>query len=246
MASIATGSGSAELNSLRQLRDRFLRRSEIGYDFFERLHYDYYAFSPEVCRAMAGDPDLVDDIATYYVRPLTASLNLAHDRLLGGRGPAALGARFADGIAPTLRDAPAETVADAIRILTGAGTADQPRLPQTPVAATSPFVQWALVDTIVLYLTAVGDFRAGLAPARIGARLARRIDRWGARLPITPVWSELSDYDCRQELAFLAGGLLRSPGARRHFARRLLAEHADLPRLPHQLHDTGFTFEEAA
>jgi hypothetical protein len=102
------------------------------------------------------------------------------------------------------------------------------------------------VDTIVLYLTAVGEYRAGVAPARIGAGLARRLDRWGARLPITAVWSELSDYDCRQELAFLADTLLPSRSARRHFARRLQAKHADLLRLPRLLGETGYTFEEAA
>jgi hypothetical protein len=246
VASIATGSRSAELTALRQLRDGFLRRSEVGHDFFARLHYDYYGFSPEVCRAMAGRPELVEDIATYYVRPLLASLELARARLLDGCGPASLGERFAAGIAPALRDAPPETVADAIRILTRAGTAATPSLPATPPGAASPFVRWALVDTIVLYLTAVHEYGTSVAPARIGARMARRLDRWAARLPITDIWSELSDYDCERELAFLAATLLRSSAARRDFGRRLRAEHAARPSLPRLLRDAGYVVEEAA
>ena len=33
-----------------------LRRSEVGFDFFEHLHYDYYSFSPQVVAMMQGDP----------------------------------------------------------------------------------------------------------------------------------------------------------------------------------------------
>ena len=247
VASIATGSHSGELNRLRQVRDGFLRRSEIGYDFFDRLHYDYYAFSPEVVRAMAADEALVDDIRTYYVRPLTAMLSLARDRLIAGAGPAAIGERFVETLVPELREAPGPVVADAIRILEGDGHPATPRLPRTPAhAASSPHVQWALVDTIAMYLRAVRELAGGCPPERIGHGLTRRLDSWSARMPITGVWRELSDYDCRQELGWLAESLLRSRGARRRFARRLQEEHGDRPGLSALLDEAGYTWEKAA
>jgi hypothetical protein len=230
------------------VRERLLRRSAVGYDFFERLHYDYYAFSPEVARAMAGEPRLLDDIATYYVGPLTASLTLAHDRLVRGVSPRVLADRLIAGIAPALRDAPADIMAEALRVLTArderAGDGGASSLPRAPAEAMrSAFVRWALMDPVAMYLTAVSEQRQEVGAAQLGTRMAGRLDRWASRLPITPVWDGLSDDDCRHELEFLAEILLRSPGARRRFARRLASESGDPTRCSRLLCDARFISE---
>ena len=227
VASISTGSYSTELNTLRQIRDRFLRRSEIGYDFFEHLHYDYYAFSPEVCRAMAGDPQLVSDIAAYYVRPLTAFLTLAYARLVEGVSARALGKQFVTDIPLQLRETTPDAVERAIETITAAAAPElaTPRLPTTPTyAVQSQYVRWALIDTITIYLEAIVQHKRGASPDRIGAAIACRLDRWASNLPITQVWAELSDYAFAEELAFLDSCLLpisrRSPAIRRPAAER--------------------------
>src|SRR5262249_22612319 len=84
VASVAIGSQSIEVDALRRIRDGLLRTSTIGFSFFEHLHHDYYAFSPELVRMMGGNQELVDQVATYVVRPLVLSLHLIYDRLVLG------------------------------------------------------------------------------------------------------------------------------------------------------------------
>jgi hypothetical protein len=71
IASIATGSAySEDVLTLRSVRDQVLRKSDIGFDFFQHLFHDYYGFSPQVCKLMARSPDLQERIRLYFVGPL--------------------------------------------------------------------------------------------------------------------------------------------------------------------------------
>ena len=75
VASVSSGSPySTEVNRLRVFRDHFLRRGRVGHDFFDRLHYDYYAFSPEVLRAMSHSKVLHRVVRDDLVNPLLAGL----------------------------------------------------------------------------------------------------------------------------------------------------------------------------
>ena len=250
VASIASGSPySAEVNALRQLRDRFLRGSEVGFDFFDRLHYDYYNFSPEVCRWMSGSGELRQLVELYFVKPLTLCLGLIHDYTLGGCDTEELGARFEAGLqaAPQLLVLGPEELRQVRALLAGDWSAqgiwaDLGQLLNERAAASEP-VRWALLATIGMYVDALEWRLQGLGTTELGERLARSIDQWGAQLPLTEVWGRLSQYALAEELGFLRRALLPRPAARRQFAQRLLDHAGGDPRFTRALDQTGFLLE---
>jgi hypothetical protein len=228
VASIVSGSPySAEVSALRRVRDQFLRRSSIGSDFFGRLHYDYYAFSPQVCRLMAESKETRRLIEMYFVRPLVICLNLICDRALETCTAPELGARFLSAVekAPCLAVLSREEaleVLDLIRGRPGKALPD-PRLAELieQRGRTSEYVRWALIEPLEFFVEALLWRLEECSAEEIGTRLAHAIDRWGARLPITGVWNDLSNRAFREELRFLNTTLLRNPGARTRFAQRL-------------------------
>lgn len=71
IASLASGSPmSPQVQALRAVRDHFVRKTEAGFAFFERFFHDYYAFSPQVCTIMAGQPKLTKPLMEGYIVPL--------------------------------------------------------------------------------------------------------------------------------------------------------------------------------
>jgi hypothetical protein len=243
VASIATGSVySAEVNALRQVRDSFLRRSEIGFSFFDWLFEDYYAFSPQVCRLMAISAPLRERIDREFVRPLTMILTLIHDSTLCEVEPVELGRRFESGLATMLQLSGMSRVqvVEALRVLQavriGAALSD-PALTELSEllnahAFSSPPVRWALMDTVEIYANALLWYLDGEASEEIGRRLSARIDSWAAQMPLTGIWRSLAIYEIRQELIFLKRCLLRNDDARRQFGERLLEHFPDDRRLP--------------
>jgi len=236
VASVASGSAfSSEVNALRDVRDRFLRRSEIGFDFFDRLHDDYYRFSPQVCRMMAKDERLRQFIASFFVRPLAAMLDLIHRYTAMNQSAEEIGAAFAAlmeqraDLGAALDEAQKQLAA-----LRGS-TEDMPWQPLAELlrdrALPSDTVRWALIEVLLMFADAVEWSRAGMEPPEIGRRLALAIDAWGTRMPLTPVWPTLSRYTLARELDFLKRALLRTPGAREVIARRLVETFGSDPRI---------------
>jgi hypothetical protein len=233
VASIATGSPySEEVNALRLVRDRTLRNSDIGYDFFQRLWDDYYAFSPEVCRLMARSPNLLVRVRLCFVGPLSRILRLAYDHATAGSSGERLGRAFEDGVAESeLASLRNEDLHDAEVLLGCVQDADSPMSPLLAefaaylgeTARRSPFVRWALVEPIVIYVRALRWRLERVPTAELGDRLARALEDWGARLPLTDAWHGLSDVGLLRELEFLKRVLLPSAAARARLARRLLA-----------------------
>src|SRR4029079_6934325 len=96
VATVASGSAiSVEVALLRAVRDGLLRKSEVGYAFFETLHHDYYSFSPQVCTLMAGRPGLPAFVLDGFVRPLVYVLGLIVEYVLHGATAKTLAGRFA-------------------------------------------------------------------------------------------------------------------------------------------------------
>src|SRR5215203_1115325 len=96
VASVASGSPlSEEVAALRSVRDNLLRKSEIGFSFFESLHHAYYGISPQVCTLMAQHPSLRPLILEGFVRPLVSTLRLVERYALGSGGVERLGEQFA-------------------------------------------------------------------------------------------------------------------------------------------------------
>jgi hypothetical protein len=240
VASVATGSPyGADVSELRRVRDESLRGSEVGFDFFERLHYDYYGFSPQVVRMMERAPELRGRVSDAFVVPLTRCLQLLRFYTEQRPDARALGERFQAGLgaSPELVALSAREVTVALALLRGAdGHAAGLPAELAPLAellrdraSRSAYVRWALLDTIEIYLEGVGRRLDGDPPAQLGHWLARRFDDWGAELPLTDVWQRLSEYAIGEELAFLRVRLLPAPRARARFARRLKAHLADRP-----------------
>jgi hypothetical protein len=258
VASVATGSPySADVNALREVRDATLRWSEVGFDFFERLHYDYYSFSPQVVQMMAGDSDLRGQISADFVVPLTRCLKLLHYYARQHPDAAGLGLRFEEELAasPELAALSREHVALALAVMRGHGTgpaalpdklAQLARLLHGKVSE-SAFIRWALLDTTEIYLTAAAARLDGAASDEIGRLLAERFADWGPRLPLTDVWQRLSIQAIGDELRFLRRQLLPAPWARTRFAWRL-REHlasrpADRPAIDALLESNGYCLE---
>jgi hypothetical protein len=232
VASVATGSAySGEVNALRRVRDEALRRSEVGFDFFEHLHYDYYSVSPQVVAMMEGDQELRERIAAALVVPLTQCLKLLCFHRDAQPGAAGLGERFLEQLAdcPELHSLSPEQVALALDTVRRPGAAT-PALPGAlePLArllraraSASSFIRWGILDPIEMYLAAVGWRPDDIGSNEIGARLAAAFAHWGVRLPLTDVWQRLSNHTIAEELRFLCGWLLPTSQARADFARRL-------------------------
>lgn len=227
VATIATGSPySAEVNALRQVRDTFLRRSEVGYSFFEHLHYDYYGFSPEVRRMMAITPELKKLIEVWFVRPLTAALGLICAWSLDGCDAGEIGARFEKSAAES-EFAPPE-----LRLFSDMlqGRCEVPPLNETfdriagllkERAQPSPYIHWGLIRPTCMYLEACLWRSEGMSSAAIGARLVDAFDEWASEMPLTEAWHELPRYSLNEELAFLHRALLKTPASRLRFGNRL-------------------------
>lgn len=233
VASVATGSPYSDvINELRTLRDQSLRRLEVGFDFFEHLHYDYYSFSPEVCRLMEGSRDLRKLIASLFVVPLARFLQLFRYYAQDAPNAADLGSRFEAELAgaPELAVLSNDDLARAASALDRAG----PTLDGWPPevlglakvlrgqASESPFIRWGLLDPIEIYLAAIAWHLDGVDAEEIGRRLASRLAEWGGGIPLTDVWFRLSRYAISEELRFLGGSLLPSAAARSRFAERLI------------------------
>ncbi len=237
VASVATGSGySSDVNRLRSVRDRSLRWAEVGFDFFEHLHHDYYAFSPQVVQMMEGARELRDEIATVFVVPLTRGLELLRYYADADPTAAQVGLHVVDSVAATaeLAGMSADHVAVALATL----RAPNGELLDVPDAlgqvvqvlhaqvVHSDFLRWGIVDAIEIYLEAVQGRLAGDDVEAIGRRVIERYDRWTAQLPLTDVWLRLSTYAMTEELTFLAEFLMPQLSSRQMFADRL-AEHLD-------------------
>ena len=232
VASIATGSGySSDVNRLRSVRDQSLRWAEVGFDFFEHLHYDYYAFSPRVVQMMEGARELREEIASVFVIPLTRGLELI--RYYASEDPAAtaIGQRVVDSIdsTPELAGMTAEHVEVALATLR-APSGEQLELPEQlgqllevlhHHVLQSDFLRWGILDTIEIYLEAVERRLHGEDTEAIGRQVIARYDEWAAEFPLTNVWTRLSTYAMTEELGFLAEFLMPRRASRERFAVRL-------------------------
>lgn len=255
VATIASGSGySAEVNALRQIRDRHLRRSDVGFDFFDQLHREYYTFSPQVCGMMGGSPELTNLIRVYFVRPLTLCLDLVQAHTIRRVDPEELAAQFETGLSacPDLLALSADDLRQALDVLSsnclefnnGATELEERARALSELlrarAGTSPSVKWALIETIEIYIKALMLRLEGTSNIEMGEFLAREFDAWAPNMPLTAVWQTLSMYATSQELAFLNNVLLRNEQTRFQFGRRLISHMPENEKLARVLVDAGF------
>ena len=250
IASIATGSAYSEnVIALRAVRDGVLRKSDVGFDFFQHLFHDYYGFSPQVCKLMASSPELRERIRLYFVGPLAQCLRLLQRYNFDQIDPDKLGWEFEYGVrASELASLPLEVIDEALALL---------HMVETPGAAvpsslaefggvldegarSSPYVRWALLEPIQIYARSLRLRLRGASPAELGIRLAEEFDNWAVRLPLTEAWKTLSNYALANELAFLKRTLLSKPAPQIEVGRRLAEIYASDSRRLATLQEAGF------
>lgn len=234
VASVSSGSPlSDEVAALRRVRDGFLRKSEIGFAFFETLHRDYYAFSPQVCTLLARHPSTLRPLVLEgFVRPLVSILGAIEEFGLRGGGAAALGERF------VAEHEDRREAADRLEMLERgrqvlAGHADaltDEQLALTELvspALSSEHLLWAIIEPVQMYESALSSYLAGFSSEEVGMQLDRDLDAWAARIPLDPVWATLTRTELDEELSILENTLLRTAGTRSLFRARLDDRYGD-------------------
>ena len=230
VASVSSGSPlSAEVQELRALREQLLRRSEVGFAFFDDLHYAYYGFSPQMVSVMAADLELREVVLEGFVRPLIRMLQLVRDLCIEELDAPELGRRFRDRFAgaETARADEAMVRAGGMLTSTSPAASDAERQVAELLATralTDPHVRWALVEPVLAYHELLSGPRDGESDAALGARLVAFVDSWAGELPLSPQWGSLATEQVADELDMLESTLLRSAVARRRFLDRLAAE----------------------
>lgn len=238
IASISTGSAySREVNFLRKVRDRFLRSTEVGEEFFNHLFYDYYSFSPEICRMMAKDSNLTSLIRDIFVGPFVCMLNVL---LAYSDKPfdfEFLGQEYKDNFLKicdsentdfsalakckkVLKDY--EINKNEISEVISDFESDDLVTILKRKAASSIFIRWAMLDMMFIFFETYELYASGATPEEYGKFLAQSFESWAPKIPITPIWKNLSTYSFREELKLLDQTILKTPRAKNNFAISLL------------------------
>jgi len=194
------------------VRDQLLRRGRLGEDFFERLHYDYYSFSPEVVRLMGRSRSTHQFVRDSFVFPLLAGLELI-SACVTSKGDL-------EAIADVL-DCESERVlaVTEFNLPDAATRGELARIAE--IALSSPYVRWALLDVMALWMN-VAPRLAQSPKSTIGSVARDAVCSWAGRLPLSPLWDELTPSQvvaCLREL----DDLLWDYHSRSAFAKRLCA-----------------------
>ncbi len=245
VASISSGSHhSTEVNQLRFLRDRILRRSEVGDDFFNRLHYDYYAFSPEVCSLMGNNSELSDMIKSFFVTPLVYTLELlAYYMNNKGKDLVKFLIHQMDIISEkkefdlTLLN----PMDDYLKFLLGENSVKKNEfsLPDWLIgtegmdelfnylnkeALGSEVIKWALIDSLFIWVKCCSVIKRGVNEKEFEMEVYDSISRWISGLPVTEVWSNFSRIETELELSTLSNYIFSKEG-KTGFGERLMKSY---------------------
>lgn len=235
IASVASQSPmSEEVRALRAVRDRFVRKTEVGFAFFQNLFHDYYAFSPQISTMMARQPALSSLVLEGFVRPLLITLRVLQAHAFETLTAAQLGRRFiayhadrskAENTLALINRA--RRVADGGTMAAGGMTAGLTELLRGK-AWPSEHVQWALVAPVAMYRDALNAYLNGDPPYRIGQSLRRAFTDWAVEMPLDHAWASLSVQQLERELTLFETRLLRSTRAKTRFRRRLAERFGDI------------------
>jgi hypothetical protein len=235
IATVASKSfSSSQVRFLRSVRDHFVRSTEVGYAFFQKFFYDYYAFSPQVCTIMAANPGIPQHLLEGYINPLLDFWKIMIERSGNNFSDAELGAAFIRHHAD--RDAAQERLEALRRTVAywlqdesdGAGAPPELLKLLRERAWPSEYMQWALVAPVRIYHDMLALYLSGANETEIGSRFNVELDSWTPDFPISDFWAALTAEEVVKELEFCENVLLQSPVARKRFHQRLLDRFADI------------------
>lgn len=234
IATLASRSlNSVQVQYLRHIRDHFVRKTEVGFSFFEQFFRDYYSFSPQVCTLIAGQPKISEQLLTGYITPLLDFWKLMILRAKQPMDARALGQAFIDQH-PGHREARAQLSAlQRTATYWQHGTRQGDDVPKALLellqqrAWPSETIQWTLVAPVRIYATlleAVTDNRdVEDLPERVGSLFERLLEQWLPELPLTSVWASLPADELLKELEFCHNALLQTEASKRRLHERLQA-----------------------
>ncbi len=243
IASVASRSWSSrQVQALRDVRDHFVRSTEVGFAFFEQFFRDYYAFSPQVCTLMEQSPGVPEALLDGYIHPLLEFWQMMILRSRKTCDAAALGELFMSRHADL---APAQ---DRLRAMEGIvdrwlqQKADDPTTEAllsllAEHAWPSEYMQWALIDPIRIYRRLLNARCEGVATAMLGEQFSEALDDWAPQFPLTPVWGAFSADDVVRELAFCESALMQSRQGCGRFRERLRKRFAEVTSVTRVLND---------
>jgi hypothetical protein len=235
IASLVSGSPtSSEVQLLRALRDRFVRKAEVGFAFFDQLFYDYYSFSPQVCTIVARRPELKDALREGYVGPLIDFWRLMVARPPDAPDDAELGALF-ERLHPDRERAARRLAAlHRTRAYWQGELAAEDDAPRELLALlrerawSSAHVRWALVEPIRIYRDLLEAYLGGASPEALGRAMRQAISGWAPELPLDHVWASLPSRLLAEELDLCESRLGLSADDRARFRRRLADRFGDI------------------
>ena len=244
IATVASGSlASSQVQSLRAVRDHFVRCTEVGFAFFEQFFRDYYSFSPQVCAIMAGHPNISEHLLEGYVNPLLDFWQIAIERSLQDFDDAGLGAAFG-------RHHPERKLAKARFAALGRTATywqnEDPSENGAPPemiallkerAWPSEHIQWALVEPVRIYFDTLSLYLEGASQKAIGHKLNRALGAWAPELPLSDIWAALPVESLIKELDFVENALLREESSKKKFYQRLKDRFYDITSIDIVLND---------
>jgi hypothetical protein len=235
IATLASKSlNSVQVNSLRSVRDHFVRSTEVGYAFFRQFFYDYYSFSPQVCTILAGDPEIPRHLLEGYINPLLDFWKIMIERSFNSFNDAELGAAFVRHHADREM---AEARLEALRRTAtywlqqeSEGSNAPPELLELlrERAWPSEYIQWALVVPVRIYHELLTLYLTGADEEAIGRAFNSELDSWAPEIPISDFWGALAAEEIVKELEFCEDVLLQSPASKKRFYQRLLDRFAEI------------------
>lgn len=235
IATLASRSlSSPQVQALRHARDHFVRGTEVGHAFFERFFHDYYAFSPQVCTIMAGNPSVPGQLLEGYIEPLLGFWKIMIERSRLPMDDVILGTAFLDlhadqDQARARRDALQRTSLYWLRQDGGLGEVPEQLLTLLRERAwPSAYMQWALVAPVRMVHQLLLRQLEGADAATIGRTFNRLLDAWAPEVPLANVWAALPAAQLARELAFCEDALLQSAASRQRFWTRLRARFKDI------------------
>jgi hypothetical protein len=238
IVSLASGSSrSREVRALRDIRDRILRRTEIGFAFFDELHYDYYGFSPQACSIMSDDAEIAPLVLEGYVVPFLTMLRTLKAYAFDDCDDSALGHLFLAAVGETdQRERSIDITSRIIEYWTGAHHFEDSAVGHLArlireKAWPSEYLRWGLFDPIDIYLEILRLAQGHSDPSYVGSALRNSIDRWAPSTPVHDVWRGLAPSRLAEELEWLERHFFKSNQSRAVFRGRLLNAHGDLRQI---------------
>lgn len=216
----ATGSAqSAEVNGLRQLRDRVGGVSRLGAQLIEAIYREYAQFSPAIAADLEQDTVSRQAVLWVVVRPLVAWYSLA-GKLGLERDEESVRAAVQQVAEACPRYLSPASIASMLEVVRSGRELPEtaPDLlrefaPKIADAARFPFASWGILEPLVRVWTAAAE----------GRDVVEEVAQWLAGAPIDSFLIPASPQQLESELEVLSGIMAFHPAARRQLGERLLA-----------------------